>query len=225
MTEVRAGEGALKRTIWHALGNVFLGIAVGLLGYYLVTDLFTATRQRALFDELPAAIAADAPPGVPVVPDDPLDFAGWEEQDRAYWRQLDEGEAFGRLVAPAMKLDSVVVKGTGRADLRRGPGWITWSDLPGPTGNCGISGHRTTYGAPFRRLDQLSKGDEVRFYSPYRIYTYRVKRVFAVTPDRVEVVASTDVPTLTLTACHPPYSARLRLIAQSELVSVQLIER
>jgi sortase (surface protein transpeptidase) len=67
----------------------------------------------------------------------------------------------------------------------------------------------------------LTDGDEVLFFSPFRRYTYRVMRSFTVTPDRVDVVASTEAPTLTLTACHPPYSARLRLIVQAELIEVR----
>lgn len=154
-----------------------------------------------------------------------LNFDKWESEDAAHWRSLKPGQAFGRLVARDMRLDAVVVKGVSYGDLRRGPGWIDYTDLPGPTGNVGISGHRTTYGAPFRKLDQLKPGDIIRFYSPYRRYTYRVRRSFSVTPDRVEVVATTETPTLTLTACHPPYSARLRLIVQSELIEVKRLAR
>jgi len=207
----------------HALGNVFLGIAIGLLGYYFLTDLLTGVEQRALIAELPPAVAAAAPRPAPDRPT--FDFEGWAQEDRAYWKKLKEGQVFGRLVAPDMGLDEVVVKGTSRRSLMKGPGWITWSDLPGPTGNAGISGHRTTYGAPFRKLDKLQSGDTVTFYSPYRVYTYRVRKVFAVAPTQVEVVASTKKPTLTMTACHPPFSARQRLIAQSDLVSVVRIEK
>jgi LPXTG-site transpeptidase (sortase) family protein len=206
----------------HALGNVLIGVAIGLVGYYAVTNLFAASQQRSLRVDLPPSIASELPSAV--TSETPrMDFEGWEEQDKAYWESLDEGKPFGRIVAPAMALDAVVVKGTERADLMKGPRWITYTDLPGPTGNCGISGHRTTYGAPFRQLNRLQPGDTVRFYSPYRVYTYRVKRVFSVRPSQTEVVASTKEPTLTMTACHPPYSARLRLIAQSELVSVSVL--
>lgn len=226
MSGAATGERDAPRLIAHIVGNVFLGIAIGLVGYYLVTDVFAASRQRSLMAELPPAISMEAPPSASSQPDgEVLDFTGWEEQDRAYWESLENGEPFGRLVARAMRLDSVVVKGTTRSDLMKGPGWITWSDLPGATGNFGVSGHRTTYGAPFRRIDRLEKGDTVTFYSPYRVYTYRVKRVFSVTPDRVDVVSSTEKPMLTMTACDPPYSARLRIIAQSELVSAVPLEK
>lgn len=202
----------------HALGNVFLGIALGLVGYSLCTDALTYTTQRQLDAQLPAIeVAERAAPG--------FDWEGWESEDKAYWDGLSAGKPFGRLVARGMRLDAVVVKGVGRSDLMKGPGWIPYTDLPGRTGNCGISGHRTTYGAPFRQIDRLKRGSEVTFISPFRVYRYRVVRVFTVTPNRVDVVRSTSEPMLTLTACHPPYSARLRIIAQCRLVSVTKIDR
>lgn len=209
-------ESRTKRHVHSAerlLGNVFLGIAVGLIGYYAVTNLVTRSAQSDLQTQIPRV--TDEPAAT-----NTMDFSGWRSHDRAYWLKLAEGQAFGRLVIPSAKIDSMVVKGVSRADLRKGPGWIAYTDLPGPTGNCGISGHRTTYGAPFRQLDELKPGDTIRFYSPYRRYTYRVRKKFAVTPDKTEVVRTTKKPTLTLTACHPPYSARYRLIVQSDLVEV-----
>lgn len=198
-------------------GDVFLGIAVGLLGYYGLTSVVTRVEQDSLRAEAPPQVLAER-----VTVEGPeLDFEGWESEDAAYWKALKKGGVFGRIVARDMKLDAVVVKGVRPADLKRGPGWIDYTSLPGPSGNTGISGHRTTYGAPFRALDRLKPGDTIRFYSPYRRYTYRVRRTFSVRPNRVDVVEDTPTPTLTLTACHPPYSARLRLIVQSDLIEVK----
>ncbi len=88
----------------------------------------------------------------------------------------------------------------------------------------GISGHRTTYGAPFRRIDELEPGDEIQFYSPYRRYTYVVVERFIVRPDQTEVLASTLEPMLTFTACHPLYSARSRIVVQARLLEMRLLE-
>jgi len=95
-------------------------------------------------------------------------------------------------VIPAIELDAMVVNGVRTADLRRGPGWIDWTDLPGPTGTCGISGHRTTYGAPFARIGELEPGDTIDVYSPYRRYRYTVTETLVVLPHQTEVVAPTD---------------------------------
>ncbi|PKQ36915.1 MAG: hypothetical protein CVT59_10535 [Actinobacteria bacterium HGW-Actinobacteria-1] len=217
-----------RDALTRALGNVFLGVAVGLLGYYGLTSILSWTEQARLRQELEhlGSVSASAPDDIDVSTHGPaLDFTDWESQDKAYWDGLAEGDIFGRLVIERMDLDTIVVKGVGVADLKKGPGWVTSTALPGPSGNCGISGHRTTYLAPFRRIDQLVSGDVIDFYSPYRRYRYTVVRTFTVTPDKVEVFDPTEVPTLTLTACHPPYSARLRYIVQAEITEVRPLQQ
>ena len=221
-----ASGGSGARTAAHFLGNVLLGIALGLLAYYGITDLMSGTAQTSLRSELSqlGAVAEPAPPLEEGYGEDRvLDFEGWEE-DVAYWETLEEGGVFGRLVIEAMDSDTVVVKGTATSDLKRGPGWITTTDMPGPTGNCGISGHRTTYGAPFGRLAQIEAGDEMVLYSPTRRYTYEAVEQRVVRPWEVDVVATTEEPMLTLTACHPPYSAAYRLIVHGRLVDVRKLE-
>lgn len=213
---LRRKRGDRWRIVLTAFRNAVVGVLVGLVSYYLITDATTETRQRRLRRTAPETLFAEE-----VEPGPTLDFEGWTSQDRAYWRSLRNGETFGRIVAERMDLDAVVVKGVTRADLVNGPGWVTYTDLPGPTGNCGIAGHRVTHGAPFRWIDRLKTGDVIRLTSPYRRYTYRVVRSFTVTPDRTDVLDPTEKPTLTLIACHPPHSARLRIIVQAELVAVE----
>ncbi len=211
----------------RAASNLLLGVALGLLSYYTLTTLLTEVAQRDLRDEYAdvVAFAAEDPEESLETSAGPvLDFAGWSEQDEAYWGALAEGEAFGRIVIPGIGLDAIVMKGVSPNDLRRGPGWIDWTDLPGPTGTCGISGHRTTYGAPFRRVDELKPGDTIDLYSPYRRYRYEVTGTLIVLPSQTEVVDSTEQPTLTLTACHPPYSAAYRIAVQAKLVDVRRVE-
>jgi len=66
-------------------------------------------------------------------------------------------------------------------------------------------------------------GDTIDLYSPYRRYRYSVTGTVIVRPDQIEVVAPTEHPSLTLTACHPPYSARYRIAVQAELVEVRRV--
>jgi LPXTG-site transpeptidase (sortase) family protein len=207
----------------RAASNVLLGVALGLVAYYGLTTLAGWLSQRTLRAE-----AEGSGPLVAASPDDffrsggpELDFSAWEEEDRAYWEALPGGGVFGRLVIERIGLDTIVVKGTSTADLKRGPGWIDWTELPGPSGTCGISGHRTTYLAPFRDLDRLAAGDTIELFSPYRRYRYRVTGSVVVRPDQTEVVDPGPRPALTLTACHPPYSARFRLAVMADLVEVR----
>jgi len=211
------------RRVYRALGSILMGVALGLLGYYLVTDVVAGVEQRSLRESLkelgPVGTSGSASE-IAVEEGPAMDFSGWETQDRAYWEALPIGGTFGRLVATRMSLDSVVVKGAKPRTLQRGPGWIATTNLPGPIGNCAISGHRTTYRAPFRRIDRMALGDVIDLYSPYRRYRYKVVKTFTVRPRQVEVIRPTARPTLTLTACHPPYSAAYRFIVQAELVEV-----
>lgn len=216
----------IMRLTAHVLGNILMGIAIGLLSYYLITDVVSRREQEGLqesFFELKPTAAAPPDRLVEEEPE-PTGWEGWMEEDVAYWRDLGDGDAFGRLVIEAMDLDAVVVRGATSEALKSGPGWIPSTDVPAWRGNVGIAGHRTTYGAPFRHLDELESGDTITFYSPFRRYTYTVVEKLIVTPDQIEVVRSTEDPRLTLTACHPPYSAKYRLIVQSELVEVERLE-
>lgn len=213
--------------VWRrAAGNILLGVSLGLLAYYSITTVSGLLSQWKLREGAGdvAAFRTEDPdellsPGGPG-----MDFSAWAAEDEAHWAALEPGAVWGRIVIPAMDLDVLVINGVAPSDLRRGPGWIEWTDLPGPTGTCGISGHRTTYGAPFRRLDVLAEGDTIDVYSPYRRYRYAVTGALVVRPHQIEVVASTEKPTLTLTACHPPYSAAYRLAVQADLVEVRRIE-
>lgn len=209
------------RAAVHALGNVLLGMALGLAVYYGLTDISARLGQASLRGQLPAASAA-LPPDF-VDSSENLDMSEWEAQDGAYWNNLEDGDAFGRLVINRIGLDAMVVKGHSREALKQGPGWIGYTDLPGQTGNVGIAGHRTTYGAPFRRLDELKPGDTIDLYSPFRRYRYAVSESNRVTPDRVDVMDGTVEPRLTLSACDPPYSARFRLIVTGSLVEVSVM--
>ena len=190
-------------------------MSIGLLAYYGLTSLVGGAEQSRLRES--GAWATEAPAATGPT----LDFSSWGEEDRAYWDSLKPGEAFGRLVCESMGLDAMVVKGSSSSALRKGPGWVEWTDLPGPTGNFGIAGHRTTYGAWFRRIDRVRTGDSIDFFSPYRRYRYRVSKTDTVLPSRGRVMQHTEAPQLTLSACHPPYSAKYRFIVSADLIEVR----
>jgi len=216
-----------RRTLARAAGNLLIGASLGLLAYYGITDFATRIEQRNLRAEFSPAPAPDpVNAGEDQEEDRPvMDFADWDDSDVPYWQGQSEGQPFGRLVIEAIGIDQIIVRGHERDSLRRGPGWIDYTDLPGPTGNSGIAGHRTTHGAPFRRIDELRAGDLIELYSPYRVYVYEVAESFRVTPDRVDVMRTSEKPRLTLSACDPPFSARYRLIVQADLVSVTRLQQ
>jgi sortase A len=128
------------------------------------------------------------------------------------------GDAVATIRIPKIGVDKVVVEGTDREDLKKGPGHFPGTPLPGQVGNAAIAGHRTTYGQPFFDLDQLAPGDEIITEALTGTYTYRVRQTLIVQPEDVWVVANTPDPQLTLTTCNPKFSARERLVVQADLV-------
>lgn len=135
------------------------------------------------------------------------------------------------------KVSYVVYEGEDLGTLRKGPAHYTGSPLPGELGNAAIAGHRTTYGAPFSRLDELKEGDPIVVETATGIHTYVIRspdiaqpnRDFlsvhetggwgVVRPNDVWVVGPREGAWLTLTTCNPKFSARERLIVFAELVA------
>jgi sortase A len=68
------------------------------------------------------------------------------------------GDGIGVIQIPKIGVDKVFVEGTGREDLKKGPGHYPGTP-PGEIGNAAIAGHRTTYGQLFYDLDKLAPGD------------------------------------------------------------------
>ena len=102
-------------------------------------------------------------------------------------------------------------------DLKKGPGHYPETPLPGQEGNAAIAGHRTTYGAPFNRIDELEPGDEIHVETIQGSFTYLVTEQLIVSPTQVDVLADKGDNRLTLTACHPKYSARQRIVVVAQL--------
>ena len=129
-----------------------------------------------------------------------------------------EGDALTRIVIPTIKVDTVVVEGTGASALRAGAGHYPNTPLPGEEGNVAIAGHRTTYGKPFANLDRLAPGDEVVLETPIGRHVYKVTKAPFVVPNTdFTVISQTPGHTLTLTTCHPKGSARQRLVVKAEM--------
>lgn len=209
------------RTALRGAGQTLmtLGVVVLLFTVYelKVTGLVTAREQERLGEDLRAQwaepvqrpSAAGEPATVPV--------------------SVELGQGFAVLHVPALEdYDPwVVVEGVGTEDLKDGPGHIPGTALPGELGNVVLSGHRTTYGAPFERFGELEPGHEVVLETRDGWFTYTIRGSEVVAPTAVEVTYAVPgdpdaTPTerlLTLTTCHPKYSARERLIVRAELTA------
>ena len=127
------------------------------------------------------------------------------------------GDAVAILRIPRIGVDKAVVEGVSRSDLRRGPGHYPGTPLPGQPGNAAIAGHRTTYGAPFYRLDSLSPGDVITVTTRQGEFRYVVEGKQVVPPSNSHALDASPDNRLTLTTCHPRFSARRRLVVTATL--------
>lgn len=127
------------------------------------------------------------------------------------------GEPVAILRIPRIDLDMVVVEGSDRENLKKGPGHYPSTALPWEeSGPVAIAGHRTTYGQPFWSLNKLRRGDLIRLVTEFGTFDYRVTRLREVLPSEGWVLEQTDKPTLVLTTCTPRFTANRRLIVFAE---------
>lgn len=146
--------------------------------------------------------------------------------------KIELGRAMAMLRIPRLGRDYhyAVVEGVDTEHLKKGPGHYPGTALPGQIGNFVVSGHRTTYLAPFNRIDQLKRDDEIIIDTAEARYTYRVTSQHIVEPDEVDVLSPVPGkpdarPTrafITLSTCHPEYSAAQRLIVSGVLKNTEL---
>jgi sortase A len=135
-------------------------------------------------------------------------------------RHIKEGDGLTRLVIPKLAVDVVVVEGISPAALRAGAGHYPETPLPGEKGNMAIAGHRTTYGKPFADINLLSEGDDLYLETPMGAYLYKVTGdPLVIEPTDHTVLDATPAPTLTLTTCHPRFSAAFRLVVHAQLAA------
>jgi sortase A len=135
-------------------------------------------------------------------------------------RSRRDGQAVAELHIARIGLRAIVVRGTTAADLRDGPGLLAGTPLPGQHGTTAIAGHRTTYGAPFRHLDALRRGDAITLRLPYASFRYRVEGRRIVDPGDLSVLRRVGHDRLVLSACHPLFSAARRIVVLARLTHV-----
>ncbi len=132
--------------------------------------------------------------------------------------QLKTASPVTRLRLRRLGIDVVVVEGVTSEALRAGAGHYPNTPLPGERGNVAIAGHRVTYGHPFRRMDEVVRGDRVELTTPVGEFVYVVTRgPLVVAPDDLSVLEQDQRSMLTLTTCNPVHSARERLVVQAVL--------
>jgi sortase A len=234
-------------TILIVLGVVAIAYAAAIVFWKdPVTDLYNRWKQSQLTGELdrsfaayraslgeelaaPATATAAAghvvtPTGGPeapaVLPEQAM--LAIERLARDYAATIEQGQPLGRIIVPRLGIDPVFVHGTRwGADLSRGPGHYERSSLPGLGEVTAIAGHRTTFGASFRHIDDLKPGDEIVLELAYGTFRYRVFTHEIVDNDDWSILDPRGFDMLVLSACHPLYSASQRWIVYARLVTVE----
>lgn len=131
-------------------------------------------------------------------------------------------DVVGRLTLLSADVNHYVVFGATAKKLEYGPGYIVGTSLPGSGGNFGIAGHRTTYGAPFGNLDRVEIGDDILFQTNTNEYKYKVVDIKIVSPEENYVLGSFGDDRITLSTCHPKFSAKQRLVVIGKLEKVKV---
>lgn len=199
-------------------------LTLGIVAYQLVvTDLMNQRVQEEARDVLVTDFAdrrdaLETPVTVTIPPEttgttaptrQPIDYHPEEP--------VAEGDPLGVIRIPSIDVDWVLFGGVLPETLNQGPGHMPWTPLPGQPGNAVISGHRTTYGAPFLDLDLLEPGDVIEVETAIGVHTYTVRETIIVSPTDVWVTDPKPGAWLTLTTCNPKYSAAQRMIVQAVL--------
>jgi sortase A len=207
--------------IWSGL------FVFGYLGWQIfVTDFINAGVQREAAGELEVTLDEVEPAPEEVDRDE---FLGDIEEPSVEIPEVVEyfpedaveiGESFAFLTIPKIGLDGVVVyEGVDGDTLKKGPGHMERTPLPGQPGNAVISGHRTTHGRPFFDFDMLAVGDRVEVETATGTHVYEIRETLIVDPTDVWVTDPRPGGWLTMTTCNPKFSARERLIVFAEMVA------
>jgi sortase A len=230
-----AARRARSGRLLHRLSTVLIVAGLLVLGYAAavyfwkdpVTGLYATYRQHELAGSFRHELEQFAPrraeATVAAAPSGPAPAVRLRRAAHRFTASLDDGQAFGRLRIAHMGLDVVSVQGTSWAgDLSQGPGHYPQTPVPGLGSSVAIAGHRTTFGAPFRHIDELERGDLITLQMPYATLRYRVQGHRIVASDDWSIIRPQGYERLVLSACHPLYSASQRWIVFARATSATL---
>jgi sortase A len=136
-------------------------------------------------------------------------------------RQVQTGDAIGKIEIPKIGASYTMIQGTDSASLEKGPGHYPQTAFPGMGQTVAVAGHRTTYLAPFKQINELAPGDPIVLTMPYGRFSYRVQYQRVVQPTALWVTRDVGYERLVLSACNPLYSAAQRIIVFAKLKAVK----
>jgi LPXTG-site transpeptidase (sortase) family protein len=231
--ERRAARAALLRSIaGQALSLVGVLIAVFLTFQFVVTDLSASRAQTSLTEQFRRDLLAAGT--LALGPDASQSSREGFEDVEGIGKDLDTeafdadamkerlttpepGQPIAILSIPSIDLQQIVVEGSGSTQLSKGPGHYRGSPRPGYIGNSVVAAHRTTYGAPFRHIDQLEEGDRITVTTVDGQFVYKVREIVTIRPGQDDVTGPKFENLLTLVTSTPAYRTENRLAVVAEL--------
>ncbi len=177
----RPGDTAIR-----SVGLAVTLLAVVLLGFvgylYFFSGLQEARAQTTLYATLRGELSQALAPVGPAIPGHPASPASLA---------ASPGDPVALLSIPAIGLSNmVVVEGTNPESLTSGPGHLRDTPLPGQGGTSVIFGRRATFGAPFRDIPDLAKGDVITTTTSQGEASYQVIAV----SDSSQPVPFSEIP-------------------------------
>jgi len=154
-------------------------VGYGAYDYYLSRQGQNEARQEWAEEPVPST-----PPAAP----------------KHYFNPYKLGDPVARLRVLRLNRTLYVIEGTDQKDLKKGPGHMPGTALPGVSGNCVIAGHRDTH---FRLLEDVHEGDEVELNTHYGTFRYKVRSMEIVSPTNVASLRPTNNAVLHLITCYP----------------------
>jgi sortase A len=208
----------------HFVSSVLMCSGVLLIADAAITVAWQEPVSAVVAERLQADLENDLDDARALAVEDRRALAGTKDHEKLLAelaerarKRTKRGDAVGRIVLPSFDREYVVAEGTDTETLRKGPSHYGDTPFPGQRGTIGIAGHRTTYGAPFRPIDKLDRGDEVVLEMSYGRFVYEVEHTRIVKPTALWVKRRAGHDRLILSACHPKYSAAKRIVVFAKL--------
>jgi sortase A len=217
-----------RRRLLRTLSTALIVAGVLVLAWTLVvwqwndpfTSLYTRWQQHKLTNEYASITARFHGQRIPRRSSVAAAERAIAADARQFRQTAETGAAVGKIVVPRLSLNMVLVNGTDHDTLKKGPGRDPRTYMPGEGELVYIAGHRTTYLAPFARIDEMRPGDPITLDMPYGTFLYKVTGHQIVDADALWVLRTHHRDVVALQACHPRFFATHRYIVWAKLVRV-----